>query len=77
MGVRTARKHIGWYVRALPGGEVFRQAINTLEDTTSQLRAVANYLDDLAGTMDRLPTWNVTVDGQKNTKKEEICKSLV
>jgi tRNA-dihydrouridine synthase B len=24
-GVRSARKHIGWYVRALPGGEAFRQ----------------------------------------------------
>jgi tRNA-dihydrouridine synthase B len=22
-GVRSARKHIGWYVRALPGGEAF------------------------------------------------------
>ncbi len=77
MGVRTARKHIGWYVRALPGGEVFRQAINTLEDTSTQLRAVADYLDDLAGTMDRLPTWSAPVAGQKNTTNEEICKSLV
>ena len=25
IGVRTARKHIGWYVRDLPGGEAFRQ----------------------------------------------------
>ena len=23
-GVRTARKHIGWYVKSLPGGEAFR-----------------------------------------------------
>ncbi|MFX6702270.1 tRNA-dihydrouridine synthase, partial [Acinetobacter baumannii] len=23
LGVRTARKHIGWYVRDLPGGETF------------------------------------------------------
>jgi tRNA-dihydrouridine synthase B len=24
LGVRSARKHIGWAVRALPGGEAFR-----------------------------------------------------
>jgi len=30
-GVRSARKHIGWYVRDLPGGEVFREYMNTLE----------------------------------------------
>lgn len=55
MGVRTARKHIGWYVRGLPDGEAFRQAMNLIEGTGPQLRSVAQYLDDLAGRMDRLP----------------------
>ncbi len=58
MGVRTARKHIGWYVRVLPGGEAFRQSMNLIEDTTEQMRAVAQYFDTLADTMDRLPVWN-------------------
>jgi tRNA-dihydrouridine synthase B len=58
MGVRTARKHIGWYVRALPGGEAFRQAMNLIEDTTAQMAAVAQYLDGLADTMDRLPVYD-------------------
>ncbi|HEY0585361.1 MAG TPA: tRNA dihydrouridine synthase DusB, partial [Pseudoduganella sp.] len=40
LGVRTARKHIGWYVRDLPGGEEFRQEMNRLESTAEQLRAV-------------------------------------
>jgi DNA-binding protein Fis len=39
-GVRSARKHIGWAVRALPGGEAFRAAMNTLDDCEAQLRAV-------------------------------------
>jgi tRNA-dihydrouridine synthase B len=39
LGVRTARKHIGWYVRELPGGEAFRQQMNRLEDCESQLGA--------------------------------------
>jgi tRNA-dihydrouridine synthase B len=54
-GVRSARKHIGWYVRALPGGEVFREHMNTLDSAAGQLAAVATYLDSLASQMDRLP----------------------
>ncbi|MGG7603959.1 tRNA dihydrouridine synthase DusB [Massilia sp. BKSP1R2A-1] len=40
VGVRTARKHIGWYVQDLPGGEEFRQRMNLLESTAEQLDAV-------------------------------------
>jgi tRNA-dihydrouridine synthase B len=40
LGVRTARKHIGWYVEDLPGGEEFRQRMNRLESTAEQLSAV-------------------------------------
>jgi tRNA-dihydrouridine synthase len=31
-GVRSARKHIGWAVRSLPGGESFRAAMNGIDD---------------------------------------------
>ncbi len=55
IGVLSARKHIGWYVRELPGGETFRDAMNRLTDTESQLAAVAAYFDNLGATMDRLP----------------------
>ncbi|MGI4779137.1 MAG: tRNA dihydrouridine synthase DusB [Janthinobacterium lividum] len=54
-GVRTARKHIGWYVKALPGSEAFRGAMNGIEDCTLQLRAVADYFDALEAAMVRLP----------------------
>ena len=54
-GVRSARKHIAWYLRALPGGEAFRQHINTIEDCATQWQAVADYLDALGQQMDRLP----------------------
>ena len=54
-GVRSARKHIGWYVRSLPGGEDFREQMNRLESSEQQLAAVARYLDGLAEQMDRLP----------------------
>jgi len=45
LGVRTARKHIGWYVRDLEGGEAFRQEMNRLESTTEQLRAVDSFFE--------------------------------
>jgi tRNA-dihydrouridine synthase B len=54
-GVRTARKHIGWYVRGLPGGEAFRDHMNTLDDCRLQSQLVADFFDTLNQRMDRLP----------------------
>ncbi|HBH36866.1 MAG TPA: tRNA dihydrouridine synthase DusB [Curvibacter sp.] len=54
-GVRSARKHIAWYVRALPGGEAFRARMNELDQAQAQLRAVADFFDELGTRMDRLP----------------------
>ena len=55
LGVLTARKHIGWAVRALPGGEAFRAAMNTLESVDAQVRAVATFFDELSLTHVELP----------------------
>ena len=46
-GVRSARKHIGWAVRALPGGEAFRAVMNTLDGCAAQLEAVDTFFDRL------------------------------
>jgi tRNA-dihydrouridine synthase B len=54
-GVRTARKHIGWYVKALPGGEDFRARMNVIEDCEAQSAAVGHYFDQLSERMERLP----------------------
>jgi tRNA-dihydrouridine synthase B len=54
-GMRSARKHIGWAVRALPGGEDFRRRMNTLESCDGQVRALTDWLDALADDHDRLP----------------------
>ncbi|WP_334189596.1 tRNA dihydrouridine synthase DusB [Noviherbaspirillum sp.] len=45
MGLRTARKHIGWYVRDLSGGEEFRQRMNRLESCNEQLAAVDAFFE--------------------------------
>ena len=54
-GLRVARKHIGWYVRDLPGGEDFRRRMNTIEDADAQVAAVSGYFGRLAATSERLP----------------------
>jgi tRNA-dihydrouridine synthase B len=54
-GVRSARKHIGWAVQALPGGAAFRAAMNTLDDAAAQQRAVATFFDELADRHPLLP----------------------
>jgi tRNA-dihydrouridine synthase B len=55
-GVRSARKHIGWYVRDLPEGDAFRDHMNTLETAELQSRAVATFFEDMAARMERMPT---------------------
>jgi tRNA-dihydrouridine synthase B len=54
-GVRSARKHIGWAVRGLPGGEAFRQAMNRIDDARDQVDAVTAFFDTLAQTHHLLP----------------------
>ena len=54
-GVRSARKHIGWMVRDIEGGDEFRAAINELEDADAQWRAVSDYLQVLAESHERWP----------------------
>jgi tRNA-dihydrouridine synthase B len=48
LGVRIARKHIGWYVRGLPGGEQFRREANTIASPAAQLVAVGGFFDRLS-----------------------------
>jgi tRNA-dihydrouridine synthase B len=55
IGVRSARKHIAWYILGLPGADAFRVAMNRLEDCAAQQHAVDGYLDQLAQLGDRLP----------------------
>ena len=54
-GVRTARKHIAWYIKALPGAEPFRAHMNTLDDGQAQLQAVGEFFDRLGAQADRMP----------------------
>ena len=47
MGPRIARKHLGWYLKTLAGGEKFRRQFNTLERAEDQHASVLNFFGQL------------------------------
>jgi tRNA-dihydrouridine synthase B len=69
-GVRSARKHIGWYVRGLPGAQAFRERMNAIEACGEQWQAVADYFDGLAAEGDRLPATCQDNDQEETARQE-------
>jgi tRNA-dihydrouridine synthase B len=43
MGVRIARKHVGWYLATLPGAREFRAHFNRLDGTEAQCANVREF----------------------------------
>lgn len=55
MGVRIARKHVGWYLATLPGAKEFRAQFNRLDETQAQVATVREFFaerDNSLGTGD-------------------------
>ncbi|HSG02206.1 MAG TPA: tRNA dihydrouridine synthase DusB [Marinobacterium sp.] len=46
MGVRIARKHVGWYLSAEPEGKAFRKVFNQIDEAQTQLLAIDQYFVD-------------------------------
>jgi tRNA-dihydrouridine synthase B len=44
LGVRIARKHLGWYCRELPGAPAFRAAVNAVATPAEQLQLTGEFL---------------------------------
>ena len=42
-GVRLARKHLGWYVKGLPGSAEFRNRVNQLDDPEEVMSALRGF----------------------------------
>ena len=55
VGVRTARKHLGWYTESLHGGSDFRRAMCAAATTSAQFAVVTAYFDALAERYECLP----------------------
>jgi tRNA-dihydrouridine synthase B len=72
IGVRSARKHIGWYVRELPGGEDFRSQMNLLEDSVAQVAAVKHFMDNLNEKMDRIPAMGATEEMRQDAMEMTV-----
>jgi tRNA-dihydrouridine synthase B len=58
VGVKTARKHIGWYVKDIPGAAAFRELFNNLDSSTEQLHSAEQFFLALAERQERLPKVN-------------------
>jgi tRNA-dihydrouridine synthase B len=50
MGLRIARKHVGWYLQTQPNNEIFRKEFNRLECTQDQLEAIQTFFHQLIRT---------------------------
>lgn len=48
MGVRIARKHVGWYVDKYDSDKRFRRAFNAIEDGENQIEALIAYFSSLS-----------------------------
>jgi putative TIM-barrel protein, nifR3 family len=57
VGVRVARKHLGWYAKDRPENAEFRGVVNRAESATDQLRLAGEYFDALeAGALSMYPS---------------------
>jgi tRNA-dihydrouridine synthase B len=45
-GVRTARKHLGWYLAGRPGGEELRRRFVRIESAAEQLAVIDEYFEE-------------------------------
>jgi tRNA-dihydrouridine synthase B len=54
LGVRVARKHLGWYTRDLAGGDAARPELYAAESGARQLAALERFFDGLAERGERL-----------------------
>ncbi|MBU6489509.1 MAG: tRNA dihydrouridine synthase DusB [Burkholderiales bacterium] len=72
-GVRTARKHIGWYTRGLSGANGFRHRMNTLDTTRDQLDAVNAFFDAQEALSDRLVYVDEAAEGDEPNRNEPLA----
>lgn len=60
IGVRSARRHIGWYISSLPGSEIFKKQINLIDSCEEQLRSVDAFFESQLEFGERLQYRNPT-----------------
>jgi len=48
LGVRIARKHVGWYLKSHKDGNDFRKTFNRIESAPQQLAAITHYFERIS-----------------------------
>lgn len=69
-GVRTARKHIGWYLQDVPDGKALRCAINQVDSSAEQVRLLDAWLAQLAR---RYPRWPAVQAGDAAQHRDALA----
>jgi tRNA-dihydrouridine synthase B len=64
LGVRIARKHLGWYTAGLPGAEGLRALVNEVTSAAAQMAAMDAFFDRLALIGERLCYRETTTDAR-------------
>ncbi|THU02498.1 tRNA dihydrouridine synthase DusB [Lampropedia puyangensis] len=72
-GVRSARKHIGWYLKGIPGSETLRARINAQENCAEQWQTVADFLSALAQSHPIWPTQAIPATDMRPNALQEDC----
>jgi len=62
LGVRIARKHLGWYTAGLPGAQALRAVVNEVTSAAAQVAAMEAFFDALALHGERLSYRETTTD---------------
>jgi tRNA-dihydrouridine synthase B len=73
LGVRIARKHLGWYTEALPGGAAVRAIVNETTGAPAQMAAMEAFFDALALRGERL-TYQGTSTMQRTRQRESAAR---
>jgi tRNA-dihydrouridine synthase B len=47
VGVKIARKHLGWYTKGLPGSAEFRNRVNFIDDPAQVLGELERFYEPL------------------------------
>ena len=72
-GVRTARKHLGWYLQGLSGGEACRREINGVESSVAQVARVEAFFDRQAALGSTLSYAETGVNNETYGAEEELA----
>ncbi len=73
MGVKIARKHVGWYLSTQSGGNEFKRLFNQLENADEQQQAISNYFQQLSQCQTYQPTETPVFSSDKSIYQEVIA----